>query len=93
MSALWLVCYDISDDRRRRNVADALEAVGQRVLESVFEVWLDARKMATLRAELACLIVPAEDSLRFYPLCLPCQGAVSWQGGGRAANLGDWFWL
>ncbi len=93
MSALWLVCYDIADPRRRADVAAALEAVGQRVLESVFEVWLDGRRMARLRAELAGLIVPSEDSLRFYPLCLPCQGAVSWQGSGRAANLGDWFWL
>jgi CRISPR-associated protein Cas2 len=93
MSALWLVCYDIADHRRRAAVAAALEAVGQRVLESVFEVWLDGRQMVRLRAELALLIKAQEDSIRFYPLCLPCQGAVSWQGRGAAAALGDWFWL
>lgn len=40
---LYVFCYDICDDRRRRAVAEALETVGVRVQESVFECWLEPR--------------------------------------------------
>lgn len=35
--AMYLAVYDVTDDRERQSVADALEGVGQRVQFSVFE--------------------------------------------------------
>ena len=34
----YVVCYDISDAKRRKRVADLLDAHGDRAQESVFEI-------------------------------------------------------
>lgn len=70
---LVLVTYDVNtetaDGRRRlRKVAKACVNRGQRVQNSVFECLLDASQYAMFKAELAALIDPSADSLRFYQL-------------------------
>lgn len=81
----YAISYDIRDDRRRLQVAKILKDYGQRVQLSVFEADLDAKALARLQKRLARCLAPAEDSLRFYPLCAACvtkiiilgQGAVT----------------
>jgi len=69
MSQLWLVCYDIGDNRRRQKLAKRMERVCQRVQESVFECPLDTE---TMEQQLTRYWLPilklSEDSLRAYPL-------------------------
>lgn len=70
---LVLVTYDVNTEtaagrRRLRNVAKACVNYGQRVQNSVFECMLDAAQYALFKAELAALIDPETDSLRFYRL-------------------------
>jgi CRISPR-associated protein Cas2 len=66
---LYLVAYDIADDRRREDVATVPSGYGPRVQLSVFECELAARReAAALRARLRRLIDPAEDQIRMYPL-------------------------
>lgn len=70
---LILITYDVNtmdaDGRRRlRNVAKKCVAHGQRVQNSVFECLLDAAQYRLLQSELAGLIDPQKDSLRFYSL-------------------------
>ena len=70
---LVLVTYDVNTEtaagrRRLRKVAKACTNRGQRVQNSVFECILDAAQYAVFRAELAALIDPSVDSLRFYRL-------------------------
>jgi len=89
---LWMICYDISDDRARRRVERALHAVGERVQWSVFECVLGQRRLEVLRAEIADLVDPRTDSVRFYPLCAWCEGRVSWHGRGRRMDDPD-LWL
>lgn len=83
MSTLWVVSYDIADDDRRREVAETLENHGVRVQYSVFECRLAAAEVPPLREGLKRLIDPAEDSIRWYPLCAWCEARVSCQGGGQ----------
>ena len=78
-----VVSYDISSDKRRNKVAKALEDYGARVQYSVFEVNLDARQIAKMRARLAKLIDEAEDSVRFYTLCAACFKQIEVLGQGR----------
>ncbi|WP_172202838.1 CRISPR-associated endonuclease Cas2 [Niveibacterium sp. COAC-50] len=67
--ALWLISYDISDNRLRREAVRALADAGAvRVQESVFEGWFDHRGIAALRLELAGIIDPATDSVCAWPL-------------------------
>jgi CRISPR-associated protein Cas2 len=37
MTKLWLVCYDVADDKRRNKLAKLMEQRCQRVQYSVFE--------------------------------------------------------
>jgi len=64
-----LVCYDIADDDRRKDVADVLLGLGPRVQMSVFECRVrggDAVKQ--LVGRLTELIDPLEDQIRIYNL-------------------------
>ena len=70
---LVLITYDVNTEtpagrRRLRKVAKKCVDHGQRVQNSVFECLLDAAQYAVLKAELAALIDPDLDSLRFYQL-------------------------
>ncbi len=75
---LYLVCFDISDDRIRHRVGKYLGAFGNRVQKSVFEVELDdSQALFYVRDKLAAWLESGDD-LRFYPLCQSCcAGAVS----------------
>lgn len=65
----WMICYDISDASRRRQLADALADAGaQRVQESVFEGWFQRREIAALYTVLAPIVEADGGSLRAYPL-------------------------
>lgn len=65
---LYIVCYDIPDNRRRKKVADLLEGYGDRVQYSIFECHLTAKKLQELQRRLRKRFNQTEDSIRFYPL-------------------------
>jgi CRISPR-associated protein Cas2 len=79
---LWVVCYDITNDRRRNRVAKVLLGYGERVQESVFECHLNNALLRRLQAELLPLIDSHSDRLRYYPLCGKDVGLVTWRGKG-----------
>ncbi|MDX2255538.1 MAG: CRISPR-associated endonuclease Cas2 [Pseudanabaenaceae cyanobacterium bins.39] len=66
---LWLVCYDVADDRRRLRLMKCLEQSCQRVQRSVFECPLSE---SVLEKKLHKFWLPLlkldEDNLRIYPL-------------------------
>ncbi len=68
-----LVTYDVdtttvAGQQRLRKVARLCENYGQRVQNSVFECLVDAAQLRQLKHQLAELIHPERDSLRFYYL-------------------------
>lgn len=65
---LYLICYDIVQDRRRNRVAKILESYGMRVQKSVFEVFLTPEQFGKLHQRLSWAIAPETDQIRFYPL-------------------------
>jgi len=64
----WLVCFDISDDKKRTAVSSMLEEFGIRVQRSVFEIELSKKSLQKLLAKLQKEIDKTEDSVRFYPI-------------------------
>lgn len=70
---LYVVCYDIVDNRRRRKVSNVLLDFGSRVQKSAFECDL---KTAAKRRELLRRVKPLldtqTDSLRVYRVCAAC---------------------
>lgn len=88
----YMIAYDIRDNRRRRQVEKALSGLGERVQYSVFECRLSREQLAALAGLLASCIDPAEDSLRYYPLCRWCEDTLSWQGRGqRVVDADAWI--
>ncbi len=77
---LYIVAYDISNDRRRTKVHKALCGFGEWTQYSLFECFLDAKELVQLRAKLDTILNSAEDSVRIYPLCQTCQNQVKTVG-------------
>lgn len=83
---IYIVCYDIEDDDRRRRISELLERHGARVQKSVFELALTGEtERQELRAELAELAGVEARGVRFYRLCASCRvGSFDVQGGDVA---------
>jgi CRISPR-associated protein Cas2 len=79
----FLISYDISNDRRRLKTARCLEALGERVQFSVFEVYLTPVELEKALRKMNKLLKPADDSLRIYTLCESCRGKVRTLGLGK----------
>jgi CRISPR-associated protein Cas2 len=63
-----IVCYDITDDGRREDVAALLSGYGPRVQLSVFECEVRSQdELRALRAEIRRRIDTIEDQVRLYP--------------------------
>ncbi len=92
LARLWIVTYDIADPKRLRRVAQLLEEEGERVQDSVFEIWAGRDSMRRLRQRARPLMKLDEDSLRCYPLCGGCVARVRWQGPGDSPG-GAQYWV
>ncbi len=67
-----LVVYDISNDRRRTKLHNALLDFGTPVQYSVFECMLDDAGLARMKKAVMRIIRPRVDRVRFYYLCARC---------------------
>ena len=63
-----IVCYDIVENRRRTKVMKALKGLGFHVQKSVFECYLDEKKIGYLERRMRNLIDEKTDSVRIYIL-------------------------
>jgi CRISPR-associated protein Cas2 len=79
----YLVTYDISDDKRRTQVFDALHGYGDHAQYSVFVCQLNPRELAEMRACLQPLINEAEDQVMILDL-----GKVQWDQSLQIETLG-----
>ena len=68
MRSTYLVCYDISDDKRLRKVFQLMRRYGDHLQYSVFECQLTPTDLVRLRAELADIIHHDEDQVLFVDL-------------------------
>lgn len=76
-SVLYLVCYDISDDRRRTSVYKLLRGFGDHLQYSVFRCPLTPMSLSVLRSEIECMVQSQTDQVLFVRL-------------GKAANSASW---
>ncbi len=65
---LWVVSYDIPDDKRRLKVMKVLEGFGRRAQFSVFECDIGPDQVDRLEKALAGAVNKDEDDVRLYPL-------------------------
>ena len=82
----FVVCYDITSDQRRRKAAECLDAYGDRVQDSVFELLVDRVLFDKCISELSGLIDPSEDNVAIYRLCAACEKERFYLGVGENAE-------
>jgi len=68
MRNTFLVCYDISEDKRRDQVFKICKNHGEHLQFSVFECDLNATELAGLQRELLGVILQTEDQVLFVSL-------------------------
>ena len=83
---LYVVAYDIPNDRRRTKVHKLLRGFGDWTQFSLFECYLSAKEMVQLRNKLDKLVKAETDSVRFYPLCAACVARVDTVGSPKPAE-------
>jgi CRISPR-associated protein Cas2 len=70
----YVVAYDISNNKRRKKLADLLDGYGMRVNLSVYEIELNQTRYKKLLQEIETqkLCNKKYDSVRFYHICENC---------------------
>ena len=67
-----LIVYDISNDKRRTKLHNALLDYGTPVQYSVFECLLDEKNLVKMKKAAGRAIRPKKDHVRYYYLCADC---------------------
>jgi CRISPR-associated protein Cas2 len=83
-----LVVYDISNDKRRTRLHNALLDFGTPVQYSVFECLLTREEQDKMRRKVMKTIRPRKDQVRFYPLCANCLKGVELTSGKEVLSPG-----
>ncbi|PIP43128.1 MAG: CRISPR-associated endonuclease Cas2 [Deltaproteobacteria bacterium CG23_combo_of_CG06-09_8_20_14_all_60_8] len=79
----YLVVYDIADPKRLNRVAKIMKDYGVRVQKSKFEVDVSRAGFQEMSERILAVIEPAEDGVKFIPLCLSCRSKTEILGRGR----------
>jgi len=86
---LYLVSYDIPDNKRRTKLAKTLKDFGDRVQYSVFECILDGDLLEKMVARIGGIVVEKDDNVRIYGLCASCEKAIRIMGKGEVTKDED----
>jgi CRISPR-associated protein Cas2 len=86
MTTLYLIAYDISNDRRRTKVHKLLCGFGRWTQYSLFECYLSDKELVTLHGRLDKLLKAEEDNVRFYHVCHACQSKTETVGSSPPAE-------
>jgi CRISPR-associated protein Cas2 len=73
MTTLYLIAYDISNNKRRTKIHKTLSGFGKWTQYSLFECFLNEKELITLRSRIRTIINEKEDNLRIYHICAACQ--------------------
>ena len=72
----YVVCYDLSDDRRRERMARVLLDYGKRIQESVFLMDLDEELYERMLVRVRREVDEGWDRVHVFSLCKGCQARV-----------------
>ena len=70
---LYVISYDMPNDRRRTKVHKILSGFGDWTQFSLFECFLDEKEYITLRHRLDAVLNHTADNLRIYHICANCM--------------------
>ena len=84
-----VVVYDISDDKRRTKLHDALLDYGTPVQYSVFECLLERKQLERMKQAVEKVIRPRKDQVRYYHLCEACLAKTEITSGPEVLHQTD----
>jgi CRISPR-associated protein Cas2 len=84
----YLICYDVTDSKRRQRLAKLLDGYGCRVQYSVYEAVLNRVLFDKLAERIESVMDAETDRVAIYPLCAACaqkrlafgQAQQAWPG-------------
>jgi len=79
-SSLYVIAYDISNDKRRTQVHKTLKGFGQWTEFSLFECFLTRKELLQMRAKLNQHLRAGEDRVRIYLICENCLPKIETVG-------------
>ncbi|MCI0396700.1 MAG: CRISPR-associated endonuclease Cas2 [Chloroflexi bacterium] len=85
-TTLFLIAYDIPNDRRRTRVHKILSGFGQWTQYSIFECFLTDKELVALHGRLDKVLNPTQDNVRFYHVCHACQSKTETIGSSPPAE-------
>lgn len=83
---MFVVAYDISDDRRRLRLFKTLKRYGMAVQESIFECHLTTDQFIRMRIDVEKVIDPQVDQVRYYDLCVKCSARIQATAASRITS-------
>ncbi len=89
----YIVCYDITDDRRREHLSTILLDFGQRIQESVFVADLDEELAGKMRERVKNVLDVTLDRLQIFPLCAACSSKAVSMGAGAELPKDQEFYI
>ena len=87
----YVICYDITDDRRRSRLSSLLLDFGTRVQESVFVAHLDDELFERMRERLVTAIDDEWDNVHVFALCGACETKGWTLGQGQLITDPPWY--
>lgn len=84
---MYVITYDIVQDRRRNKISKVLQDYGLRVQYSVFEADNDRQHTDEMMHRLKGLLDTETDSVNFYCLCQQCAQKVIRVGRNRNVDF------
>ncbi len=93
MSQFYVICFDVCDKKRLRQVAIQMQNFGQRVQCSIFECYLDSKKLKKLKGRLESIINSKEDHIRYYSICEKDKAKILIDGHGTVQQEADYHLL
>jgi CRISPR-associated protein Cas2 len=86
----YVICFDVHEDKRLRQISNEMENFGIRVQRSVFECHLETAQLQELQRRLGDLMEPTEDQVRYYSLCGKDKQHIVIDGAGRVSADPDY---
>ena len=72
MKSIYLICYDISNDKNRTKISEELEQYGERINYSVFECFITPAQLNNILSFIEEKMDKKHDSVKYYYICKSC---------------------
>lgn len=82
-----VIAYDITSDKRRRKVENAVKKYGGRVNLSVFECMLTESQLGKLKEDILKIVNSKTDQVAYYILCMDCFAYIVYQPERKRKEL------